>query len=224
MVTQHSPIFHLIDLDNWKRRPYFEHYYNNVKCTYSVTVEIDISLSLAFIKKRGLKLYPVFIYIISMAVNKIEELRVSYNSQGELGQWDFLSPCYTVFHKDDEAFTNIWSTYSNVFSAFNSNYTSDIEQHGSAKDFIAKPDDPGNTFPISCLPWLDFTAFNLNICDDARYLSPIFTFGKYKSIGGKTILPLSAQLHHALCDGYHAGMLFEMIREFSAKSKEWIDI
>ncbi|MBD1378652.1 CatA-like O-acetyltransferase [Metabacillus arenae] len=35
--------FHLIDIDKWKRKPYFEHYLNQVTCTFSITATIDIT-------------------------------------------------------------------------------------------------------------------------------------------------------------------------------------
>jgi chloramphenicol O-acetyltransferase type A len=99
---------------------------------------------------------------------------------------------------------------------FNADYVKDIETYGRVKAFYAKGDEPGYTFPISCIPWLDFTALNLNIYDDGRYLSPIFTFGKYTIKDGKKVIPLAVQLHHALCDGYHVSQLFEKIRALAA--------
>jgi|GEM_PF-5054976 len=30
-------IFHPIDMDIWSRKPYFDHYLNNVRCTFSMT-------------------------------------------------------------------------------------------------------------------------------------------------------------------------------------------
>ena len=41
-------MFKLIDKDTWKRKPYFDHYFNQIRCTYSITVNIDISEVIAF--------------------------------------------------------------------------------------------------------------------------------------------------------------------------------
>src|ERR1700754_3941543 len=97
-MNKSNPVFNIIDLDNWPRKLYFDHYYNQVKCTYSITADIDISILLKLIKTQSVKLYPAMIHIITTAANGIEELRTSYNEQNELGTWDFMSPCYTVFH------------------------------------------------------------------------------------------------------------------------------
>lgn len=86
---------------------------------------------------------------------------------------------------------------------------------------MAKPNEPGNTFPVSSIPWVDFTGFNLNIHDDGTYLCPIFTFGKFREEGNDTFIPLSAQFHHALCDGYHAGLFFEALRNLAESPQGW---
>ncbi|CEG55743.1 type A chloramphenicol O-acetyltransferase [Legionella fallonii] len=219
-----SPLFNVINLDTWPRKPYFDHYSQQVKCTYSLTIHIDIGKLLSLCKKESIKLYPVMIYLITTAINQQEELRIDYSEQGELGIWNFRSPCYTLFHDDDKTFSNLWTPYNKDFSAFYLNYLTDMETYGATKAFTPKEGEPGNTFPISCVPWLDFTAFNLNIYDDARYLAPIITIGKYTQQADKVVLPIAAQLHHAVCDGYHAGMLFELIKKLSSTPEEWINL
>ncbi len=43
--------------------------------------------------------------------------------------------------------------------------------------FSRKENIPPNVFPISSIPWTSFTGFNIN--NDADYLLPIITCGKY---------------------------------------------
>ncbi len=45
-------IFNPIAIDNWSRKPYFEHYLNNVRCTYSITENIDITRLLSELEKK----------------------------------------------------------------------------------------------------------------------------------------------------------------------------
>lgn len=65
--------FKLIDKDNWKRKEYFDHYFFNVPCTYSMTVKMDIT---KIIKKKQ-KLYPTMLYYITTVVNKYEEFKMT---------------------------------------------------------------------------------------------------------------------------------------------------
>jgi chloramphenicol O-acetyltransferase type A len=217
-----QPAFKAINLSSWSRKPYFDYYSRQVKCTYSITVTIEIESLLASCRERSIKLYPAMIYIVTTAINQVEELRMGYNEQGQLGIWNFRSPSYTIFHPDDKTFSNIWTGYHPLFSLFHHSYLQDIEQYGSVKSLFAKEGEPGNTFPISCIPWVNFTSFNLNIYDNGNYLCPIFTIGQYTKYDHKTVIPVAVQLHHAVCDGYQAGLLFDAIKKLAEEPELWI--
>lgn len=81
-----------------------------------------------------------------------EEFRTAINDKGELGVWDTLLPCYTVFHEENETFSNLWTEWNDDLIVFLSNYERDIEMFGGNYGIDAKPDTPANTFPISSLP------------------------------------------------------------------------
>lgn len=206
-------MFKPIDTNSWKRKPYFDHYFNQIRCTYSITANIDITNVLSFKDRNKVKLYPLLIYVISKAVNKYEEFRTAINDRGEIGVWETLSPCYTVFHKDSESFSNIWTEWNDNLNLFLSNFEQDSKRFGQIDRIDAKPNTPANVFPISSLPWTTFTGFNLNIFADGTYLLPIFTYGKYFKDGNRYLIPLSIQVHHAICDGFHVSRLINEIQQ-----------
>ena len=35
--------FRLIDIENWERKEFYEHFINQVVCTYSIVVNLDIT-------------------------------------------------------------------------------------------------------------------------------------------------------------------------------------
>ena len=188
----------VIDRNTWSRREYFEHYLSAVPCTYSMAVKLDITN----IREKGLKLYPTMLYILTTAVNRHEQFRMSLNDQDELLLYTAMNPCYTVFHKETETFSNIWTCFSEDYTTFCRRYEEDLARYGNIEQFTAKPDAPENCFPVSMLPWTTFDAFNLNI-SNFRYLIPIFTMGKFFSDNDHFYLPLAVQVHHAVCDGFH---------------------
>ena len=206
-------MFKPIDTSSWKRKPYFDHYFSQIRCTYSITVNIDITNVLSFKDRNKVKLYPLLIYVISKAVNKYEEFRTAINDRGVIGIWETLSPCYTVFHKDSESFSNIWTEWNDDLNLFLSNFEQDSKRFGQIDRIDAKPNTPANVFPISSLPWTTFTGFNLNIFADGTYLLPIFTYGKYFKDGNRYLIPLSIQVHHAVCDGFHVSRLINEIQQ-----------
>lgn len=201
--------FRLIDPNTWKRKEYFEHYFAHVPCTYSTTVKLDIT----GLKNGQKKLYPSLLYGLATLVNQHEEFRMSINEDGQVGIFSDMIPCYTVFHKDTETFSNIWTEYSDDYSVFCDRYAQDLARYGGVERMMAKPNPPSNTFPVSMIPWTTFEGFNLNLQNGYNYLLPIFTFGKYYEENGKYYIPLSIQVHHAVCDGFHTCRFINELQE-----------
>ena len=191
--------FTRIDRDAWPRKEYFEHYFLAVPCTYSAVFKLDITKLLHSEKK----LYPAMLYYLSTVVNRHQEFRMAFNQAGELGFYDIVHPCYTIFHKDSETFSNLWTAYATDYRVFYAAYERDLAAYGNQPGLMARSDTPENTFPVSMLPWASFEGFNLNLQKGYNYLPPIFTMGRFYEENGKTLLPLAAQVHHAVCDGFH---------------------
>ena len=198
-----------VDLDTWARKEHFEHYFHQVPCTYSMTTKLDIT-PLIEAKER---LYPAMLYRIAKAVNQYQEFHMDLGPDGTLGFYTEMHPCYTIFHQDSETFSNLWTEYTDDYGAFCRAYQQDLEQFGSCKDMMAKPDVPVNTFPVSMVPWESFEGFNLNLQNGYRYLPPIFTMGKYQRDERGVWLPLSIQVNHAVCDGFHVCRFIAALRE-----------
>lgn len=177
--------FKIINKETWDRKEYFEHYFSEVPCTYSMTVKLDITK----IKNSNKKIYPTMLYFITKVVNNHSEFRTAFNMDGELGVFDKMLPCYTVFNQDTETFTNIWTEYSDDYDAFCKSYEKDIKLFSSVKGMIAKPNIPTNHFPVSMIPWTTFEGFNLNLQKGYNYLLPLFTMGKYSEINGQYLMP-----------------------------------
>lgn len=215
--------FKYINIDNWKRKEYFYYYYKNVKCTFTMNTELDITELIENLKDKNIKLYPVLIYLLSRIVNKYTEFRMCMDKNGKLGYWENMKPAYTVFNKKKETFFNLWSDYDENFSKFYNNYLKDKKLYENSESMFPKGEMPPYTFSISIIPWVNFTGFNLNIYSDGSYLLPIFTFGKYMKKNDKIIIPLSIQVHHAVCDGFHAGRFFNELQEICL-DRDWLEI
>lgn len=190
------------------RREHFDNYMGVNPCTYSMTVKIDITP----LRDARLKLYPALLYCVAAAVNRYDEFRVSLDEEGRPFVISELMPCYTVFHEDDQTFSSIWTEYSEDFETFLKRYDDDKRRYGSNRGLMAKPDPPHNTFPVSMIPWVEFEGFNLNLQKGYDYLFPIFTFGKFCEDGGRRFIPMSIQVHHAVCDGFHVCRLVREVQ------------
>ena len=199
--------FRKIDIENWERREFYEHFISQVVCSYSVSVNLDITNLI------GQKLYPAMIWLLTKTVNDMPEFRTSLTAEG-LGIYDDMHPMYTVFNKENKNFSGIWSYYSEDYDTFLQNYEEDSAKYSTSTRYTPKDGTPVNSFNISMLPWVEFTGLNINVYDEGKFLLPIFTMGKYFERDGKRMLPLAIQVHHAVCDGYHVGAFVERLQGY----------
>lgn len=204
--------FKAIDLNNWYRKEHFKHFYDDVPCTFSTTVNLDIT------SITNQKLYPILLWSITNTVNQIPEFRTSI-IEGKVGIFNKMVPAYTIFNNVTKSFTSIWTDYFDNYDQFLNAYEEDVFKYSTSAKYISKENRPLNSFDVSMIPWLDFTAFNLNIHNEGKYLLPIFTIGKFKDINRKRMIPLAIQVHHAVCDGYHVGLFVNLLQKEIDKFK-----
>ena len=197
----------LIDLESWPRREFYEHFIREVVCTYSAVVNIDIT------GLKGQKLYPAMIWLLTKTVNDMPEFRTVLTPDGP-GIYDDMHPMYTVFNRENKNFSGIWSYFSEDYAEFLKSYEADAALYSQSTRYAPKDGTPANSFNISMVPWVEFTGFNINVFDEGKFLLPIFTMGKYFERDGKRLLPLSIQVHHAVCDGYHLGAFVEKLQGY----------
>lgn len=197
--------FNPIDLEKWERKEYYLRFMNEVRCAYSATVNLDIT------NLKGRRLYPAMIWLLTQTVNLFPEFRTALTDEG-LGIYDIMHPAYTIFNREKETFSDIWTEFDSDYRRFLKSYEEDCDKYSSSEKFSPKPDRPANSFDISMVPWFTFTAFDINVFDDGKYLLPIFTMGKFFETGDKRMLPLAIQVHHAVCDGYHVGKFIDELQ------------
>ncbi len=216
-------MFYIIDPASWDRAEYYRHYMDNARCTYSMTVDIDITRLYAAAKQRGLHTYPLLLYISARAVNAIQNLRFGRDSQGQVGYYDVTHPAYTVFHEDTKLFSTLYTPYSPHFPSFYAAVCADIQEYSGKGGLSPQGELPENIHNFSAIPWASFTAMNLNLYTDGDYLAPIITCGRFREVNGQLMLPLAIQLHHAVADGWHAAEYFRLVQEAAYTVSEWID-
>ena len=199
-----------IDLQTWERRDLFKLYTTDLKIVMNMTVDIDITSLLSEIKPKGLRFYPTMIWIVSRLMNARDEFKYHLTEDGELIRWDYVSPSYTDFNKETEKFNKFATEYSEDYHEFYKRCVLDCERHKSETGFL--PDQPKNVFDISCLPWTTYKSLDLHIYTDGKALFPIVIWGKYREENGKILLPVTAMLHHAVCDGFTVSRFFSELQ------------
>lgn len=207
--------FHLIDLDTWERAEHYQYYKKIIKTRYNLSTNIDITRLLLQIKEKGLRFYPVMIHILMQAVNSQKELRMALNKKGQLGYYDICNPSYTIFHRDDKTFSDIWTEYKEDIHEFYEDAVEDMEKYKDIKGVKTKPGKPENFCPISCVPWLSFTGYGSDTYSESDMYFPVLLMGKYFQEQDKILMPLAASVNHAVADGYHTCKLLNDVQNLS---------
>ena len=112
-------------------------------------------------------------------------------------------------------FATLICPYFSKFTEFHQEIKKRIENIQSS---VVPKDDTQNSKGLVCLnyvPWFTFTA-----CENAKLKPhqsmPLMTWGKFKEINGKLIIPYSIQVTHMFIDGYHVGQFTQKLDDFFA--------
>lgn len=214
--------FQPIDPDNWERKLYFDYYMKQIKSKYTLTVQMDITHLLQVVKARGLRFFPTYLYAIMRGVNQYKAFKMGYDKDGRLGYWDVLHPSYTLFHPDDQTFSDVWSEYDDCFDVFYQRVNTDMEQYKDVKGIVAKPHVPPNFCSVSSMPWLSFSGFAQDTHEPSDLLTPLIRFGKYYEEHNRTRIPFAIFVNHAVADGYHTSQLINEIAALVANTEDWM--
>ena len=83
-----------------------------------------------------MKFYPSMIWIVSKVVNAHDEFKYSWDNDRNLIKWDFISPSYADFHKEDENFTKLVTVFSDDIFEFHNRFMADKEQNKFRRAFV----------------------------------------------------------------------------------------
>ena len=195
-----------IDRTRWPRRARYEWVQKTGQGPFAVTVPLDVTLL------AGEPLYPALLWLLTQGVNEMEAFRTVATPEG-LGIYDHMDPAYTVFHPQEKTFSVLWTPFHPDYQVFRAAYQRDVAAYGASLEWMPQGVRPENTFDVSMVPWMSFSAFHLAATTERPYLLPIFTFGRYYEENGKYWIPLSIQVHHAVCDGFHTCRFINELQE-----------
>ena len=134
--------FERIDMEQWPRREHYRYYNEQIRTSYEMNVELDVTKLRKRCLKKGIHFYPAMMYAIMYSINHHENFRMALDEEGHLGVYDICHPSYTIFHKDDETFSDIWTEWNEDFSIFYKDVCRDMKQYKDSKGIKAKPYRP----------------------------------------------------------------------------------
>lgn len=81
--------------------------------------------------------------------------------------------------------------------------------------------DVRSFFFVSSVPWLHYTHAQ-NPMENPNDSTPRINWGKYVTANGRTTLPVTLTVHHALADGLHISRFYQKLEEeLAALTRQW---
>ena len=196
-----------IDIDSWERKDKFAYFTTEERCEILLTCDVDVTDLHSMCREKGLNFYTALICVVSRVVNGDCHFRMGLDAEGDPVVYDEVCPCYTDFIPELEDFTTMITEYSPDMKEFYRGITRDRQAH-KGKPCAAPENMVDNMFCISAVPWVHYKSLSLHYYNEWAGLAPIIYWGKYDETDGRLQLPVTLQVRHAVCDGYHAAKFF----------------
>ena len=200
-----------LDLARWPRRPAFEFFRTFERPFFNVTAPVEVGPLVEATRAAELPFTPALTYLALRAANEVEPFRYRlegdrvrvhetvHGSQTELVEGERLAFCY--------------ADYGPTFGGYLERLEAERERLRRAPGegpMDARPERTDLLY-LSSLPWVAFTSISHAHRLGGDDSVPRIVFGRHERRGGRTPLPVSVEVHHALMDGLHVGRFFERL-------------
>ncbi|HEY8205376.1 MAG TPA: CatA-like O-acetyltransferase [Pyrinomonadaceae bacterium] len=203
---------HYLDLDSWPRRSLFEFYRNFDKPYFNVCTRLDVTNLLAALSSRkGISVTLTYHYFALRTANEIEPFRYRLR-QGRVVVHDVVHGGTTIL-LPDESFGLAYFEYERDFAKFHEAASRAVTQALEADGGLKLEDTDDDRLHFTTLPWVSFTSFSHARNWRREESATKIAFGKFAEENGRTWLPISVEVHHALMDGLHVGRFLSQMQE-----------
>ncbi len=200
-----------LDLKNWIRRDLFEFFVGFDKPYFNICTQLDVTNLLAALSNRpGLSVSMAYHYFALRAANEIEPFRYRLEDR-QVIVYDVIHGGTTVL-LPSENFTLAYFEYDVDFEKFMAGAEGAL-QEALAGDGAFFPNPREDMIHFTTLPWVSFTSFSHARNWGREDSVPKIAFGKFVEANGRTLLPFSVEVHHALMDGLHVGRYVARLEE-----------
>ena len=200
------------DVENWNRKAQYEFFKDYADPFFNITANLNVTNLYTFCKKNELSFSLACIFIAIKHINDIPEFRLRIKND-RVVQYDTIPIGSTVLN-DDTTFSFCEFPYTNSIFEFDANGKSILKKHKEGVTFDAQEDEV-QMVHCSTLPWVSFTGLkHARKGDEGGKGIPKIVFGKWFEENEVKKIPFSVEVHHALMDGLHVGLLFEKMQQY----------
>lgn len=204
-----------LDLGSWNRSEHFELFRGFASPFFSVCVDVDVTDAWNRCRRPGSPSFYVATLFHSLrAANETESFRMRIRSDG-VWVHGRVRASATIL-RDDETFGFGIFPPAATLEEFGRHAIGEIAAAKRVAPLVLPRPGEDDLIYHSSLPWMRFTAFT-NALNDGKDSVPRVVFGKCAEQGGRRLMPVAVEVHHALVDGLDVARYLERFqRELSA--------
>lgn len=201
-----------IDTETWSRRDLFRLFKDYDAPSFNICADVDATRLFEYSRARRLSFFVAYHYLSTKVANEVEPFR--YRLRGERVLVHERVDAGAVLLLADESFTFVYFDFTEDFNAFHESSVAIVERARVEPPPLNSHEERDDLIYHSVIPWVSFTS--ISHARDSRRQSgiPKIAFGKYRDVGGRVLMPVSVEVHHALMDGLHVGRYFERLQSY----------
>lgn len=201
--------YQVIDEKNWERAMHCMVFRDSVEPAFCVTFEVDVTNFRKKIKAQKLSFTLAMVYAVCRCANEIEAFRYRF-LEGKVVLFDRIDTAFTYLNPDTELFKVVNVPMRDSLLDYVETAQKTAREQ---KEYFTGP--LGNdVFQCSPMPWLTYTHISHTNSGKKDNATPLFDWGKYCEKNGRTMMPLSVQVHHSFVDGIHVGKFTELLQKY----------
>ena len=199
--------YRVIDMGRDPRRAQYDYFRSLANPYAGVTVNVDITALLDWTKRTGSNFFLTVLYAVSRAANSVPELRRRIRGE-QVVEYVWCPTSHTVALAD--GYYCYCTLTADMSLADFLPYAKEAQEMAKKEPTLDDGEEAESLLFISCVPWLSYTALTQPVPSPADS-NPRITWGKYFRQEGRTLLPLTLLVHHALADGLHIARFYEAL-------------
>ena len=200
------------EITNFERQELFDYYNSKDNPFIYLTTKINITN----IYNKCENYYPTIAYIITKAVNQIDNFKYRYEDN-KLFKYDELNTNFTHLF-DDNNIGFFTCDMKEEYSKFLDEYKNKKQLFLESKKSIAGLDQ-GEIW-VSFVPWFNMTA--LITPYDKKITIPQFIWDKFNLENNKCYINLTIMVHHGFVDGNHIRLFLENLNNIIENIDEYL--
>jgi len=201
-----------IDLKTWERGPLYELFSSFSEPYHGVCLRVDCTETFRYAKDSRISVFLSLVHRSLIAAHQVENFRTRI-VEGAVWKYTTIHGGSAVGRANGTIGFGHYPYHPELVS-FVRQASFEVERIRSRNDLERYPGQ--DLIRFSVLPWFDFTSLSHARNLDTQDSAPKITFGKITETGGRSTMPVSIHVHHALADGLHVAQFVEQFERYLA--------